>query len=198
MIHYYDEKQESEDKRFLVEIKLKSDAFKLWSSSGIFSKNELDAATKLLIENAQIGENILDLGCGYGVVGIAILRKEEKEKKNIKLAFSDVNERAVDLTKENLKQLGLKGEVIKSDLFSGIPQSFDTILTNPPYAAGREICFKLIEDSFEHLNKNGTLQLVARHNKGGSTLAKKMEEVFGNVETIAKSGGFHVYLSRKT
>jgi 16S rRNA G1207 methylase RsmC len=199
MTHYYDEKQESSDKRFPIDVKLREDSFRLWSSAGIFSKDRLDAATRLLIENAELkgAQRILDLGCGYGAVGIALLRRAEKEKKNTEITFSDVNERAVEFTRENLKQLKLKGNVVKSDLFSNIPLSFDAILSNPPYAAGREVCFRLIEDSLTHLGKGGTLQLVARHNKGGSTLAKKMKDVFGNVSTTAKSGGFHVYLSRK-
>ncbi|MFA6072509.1 MAG: methyltransferase [Candidatus Woesearchaeota archaeon] len=191
--HYFSEVQESADKRFNIEIKLKDDFFQVTSSSGIFSKSELDFATKLLIENSQIGKNILDLGCGYGVVGISILRKN----KNVTVTFSDVNERAIDLTKDNLSNLSLKGIVVKSDLFNNLNSEFDTIISNPPYSAGRDLCFKLIEESFDHLVKDGTLQIVARHNKGGSTLSKKMKEIFGNVQTIARSGGFHVYLSLK-
>ncbi|MGV8169165.1 MAG: class I SAM-dependent methyltransferase [Candidatus Nanoarchaeia archaeon] len=194
--HYFSEKQESSNERFLIEIKLKNDSFSLLSSSGLFSKNELDTATKLLIEKAEIKNEegkVLDLGCGYGVVGISVLRKYKK----MNVVFSDVNERALELTKENLMRLKLKGKVLKSDLYSKIEEKFDIIISNPPYAAGREVCFKLIEESFEHLEKNGTLQIVARHNKGGKVLSEKMKEVFGNLETTAKSGGFHVYLSRR-
>ena len=74
---------------------------------------------------------------------------------------------------------------------------FDVVLSNPPQTAGKEICFKLIEQSNEHLKNNGNLQLVARHNKGGKTLSKKMEEVFGNVRVIAKKSGYWVYVSKK-
>jgi 16S rRNA G1207 methylase RsmC len=62
-------------------------------------------------------------------------------------------------------------------------------------AAGRKICYKIIEEAKKHLKKNGTLQLVARHQKGGKMLEKKMQEAFGNVEAIAKKSGFRVYLS---
>jgi 16S rRNA G1207 methylase RsmC len=191
--HYFSEKQESDDSRFEINVRLKNDNFKLISTSGIFSKKELDAATELLIENSVIGKKVLDLGCGYGVVGISILRKH----KNAIVFFSDINERAIELTNENLKKLNLTGEVIKSNLFEKIDDKFDTILTNPPYAAGRALCFRLIEESSVHLEKLGTLQLVARHNKGGSVLEQKMKDVFGNVETLVKSGGFRVYISIK-
>lgn len=193
MEHYFSEKQTSNDKRLSVNVVLKNDSFKIFSSAGLFSKDELDYATKLLIENAEVKGKVLDLGCGYGVVGIALLRKKE----NLDVTFSDINERAVELTSENLRNLSLKGKVVKSDLFENLNCKFDTILSNPPYAAGRELCFKLIEDSYNNLNSGGTLQIVARHNKGGSVLYEKIKEVFGNGEELAKAGGFRVYAGRK-
>jgi 16S rRNA G1207 methylase RsmC len=191
--HYFSEKQKSENKRFEVQVRLKNDSFKIMSAPGIFSKDELDTATKLLIENAVIGKKILDLGCGYGVIGLSVLRKN----KGVEVYFSDVNERALELTNENLKALNLNGKVVKSNVFDNLNEGFDTILSNPPMAAGRKVCFQIIEESFKHLEKDGILQIVARHNKGGRTLSDKMEEVFGNVEATAKSGGFRVYLSRR-
>jgi 16S rRNA (guanine1207-N2)-methyltransferase len=191
--HYFSEKQTSHDKRFEVEIKLRGDSFTLISSKGVFSKDELDDATALLIKHAITGEKVLDLGCGYGVVGICILRKN----KDIEMTFSDVNERALELTSENLKKLNLKGTIVKSNLFENIQDTFDAILSNPPISAGRKTCYSLIEEAYAHLESRGTLQIVARHNKGGSMLRSKMEEVFGNVTTIVKNKGFHVYLSRK-
>jgi 16S rRNA (guanine1207-N2)-methyltransferase len=74
---------------------------------------------------------------------------------------------------------------------------FDTILLNPPQTAGKKLCFELIEESKAHLKKDGLLQLVARHNKGGKDLSKKMLEVFGNVEPTAKEAGFRVYVSKR-
>ncbi|HLD86751.1 MAG TPA: methyltransferase, partial [Candidatus Nanoarchaeia archaeon] len=61
----------------------------------------------------------------------------------------------------------------------------------------KDVCFAIIEGAKEHLKSGGSLQLVARPNKGGKTLAKKMEEVFGNVSVVVKKAGFAVYLSRK-
>lgn len=195
MEHYFTEKPTSQEKITKININLKEDSFSIFSATGLFSKQELDKASQLLIEKAQIKNNtkILDLGCGYGVIGLALLRKYDVE-----VVFSDVNERAVVITKKNLDYLKLKGTVIKSDLFENINDKFDAIISNPPYAAGREVCFSLIEESINYLNPEGTLQIVARHNKGGKTLSEKMFEVFGNVESVAKKSGFRVYLSRKT
>ena len=76
-------------------------------------------------------------------------------------------------------------------------ETFNVILVNPPQTAGKKLCFQIIEEAFQHLEEQGSLQLVARHNVGGKTLSKKMEEVFGNVETVAKRGGFRIYISHK-
>ena len=77
-----------------------------------------------------------------------------------------------------------------------IADKFDTILVNPPQTAGKDICFQIIDEAKNHLNNNGLLQLVARHNKGGSVLEKHMKEIFGNVEQIVKGSGYRVYISK--
>jgi len=81
-------------------------------------------------------------------------------------------------------------------MFDPVEGKFDVILLNPPQTAGRKLCFRMIEESRKYLKKGGSLQLVARHNKGGRVLSEKMEEVFGNLETIARKGGYRVYVSR--
>jgi 16S rRNA G1207 methylase RsmC len=88
-------------------------------------------------------------------------------------------------------------QVMQGDIFSAIQERFNTILLNPPQSAGKDICFRMIEESHEYLDNNGFLQLVARHNKGGRQLEKKMQEIFGNVKQIAKKGGYRVYVSQK-
>ncbi len=196
MEHYFSEKQESKLDLKKVNIKLKRMNFELYSASGIFSKEGLDKGTELLIDSAIIneGSNILDMGCGIGVVGISIKLLNPRTK----ILMVDINERAVMISRKNIELHKLKEtEARKSDVFLKVNESFDTILVNPPQTAGKAVCFKIIEDSFNHLNEEGTLQLVARHKKGGETLQNKMEEVFGNSETLAKKSGFRVYLSKK-
>jgi 16S rRNA G1207 methylase RsmC len=196
MPHYFSEKQDSRPDIRQIEVRLKKINFKLFTAAGIFSKDELDKGTELLIENAQVndGDHILDLGSGNGIVGISIKKMYPKSK----VLMTDINERAVMVSRKNIVLHRLEGiDARKSDAFSNIPESFHTILLNPPQTAGKELCFRMIEESILHLNKGGSLQLVARHNKGGETLSLKMEEVFGNVVDTAKKGGFRVYLSKK-
>lgn len=194
MSHYYSKEQDSEFIPFTFKAKASGLELEFWSAAGVFSKDELDFASRLLIENAEIkkGDSVLDLGCGIGIIGIFL----KKLHPTIKLTLSDVNQRALDLTSMNLKLHKMEAGIADSDIYRKIKGTFDIIVTNPPIAAGRETCFKIIEGAKEHLNKGGSLQLVARHNKGGRALGEHMKEVFGNMTELVKKGGFRVYLSR--
>ena len=194
MPHYYSKKQTSSINLKKIKIQLRNKEFELYSASGIFSKDKLDKGTKLLIENCVIesGWNVLDIGCGIGVIGIAV----KLLNPSTEVMMSDINKRAVMISKKNIKLHKLDIEVIKSDLYAKIADKFDTILVNPPQTAGKDICFQIIDEAKNHLNNNGLLQLVARHNKGGSVLEKHMKEIFGNVEQIVKGSGYRVYISK--
>lgn len=194
--HYYDENPTGlirEESFFVIINKIH---YPFIAASGLFSKKHLDSATKLLLEKCDVSsaKKILDLGCGWGAVGV-VLASQYPDKEII---ASDINSRAIEYTKKNALKNNVKLQVIKSDILKSFPnETFDCILTNPPYVAGRKVCFQFIDDSFTHLNQGGSLQLVARHNKGGKTLGLHMEELFGNCEHVAKQGGFRIYKSIK-
>lgn len=197
MEHYFTKSPKSLSKKIIIKTKIKGVEILINSDSGIFSSKEIDFGSKLLIENSKIkGKEVLDLGCGYGIIGIAI----KKLNPDISLTLVDINKRAVSLTKENCSLNNIDANVFCSDLFAHPELSnkkFDTILTNPPFSAGKKICFNFIEQSFKHLNNNGILFLVAPHNKGGESLKKKMLEIFGNAGEVAKKAGFRVYIGIK-
>ncbi len=197
MEHYFTSKPRSVIRKQSFKTRILGNDIVINSSSGIFSVKEIDFGTRLLIENSKInGKEILDLGCGYGIIGIAL----KKMNPDIDITMIDVNERAVSATKENCLSNKVDATVLRSDIFSHPEiknKMFDTILTNPPFSAGKRLCFQFIEESAKHLNKGGLFQLVAPHNKGGESLKKKMLEVFGNAGEIAKKSGFRVYISIK-
>ncbi|MBW2968063.1 methyltransferase, partial [Candidatus Woesearchaeota archaeon] len=171
----------------------------IFTAGGVFSPKKLDTGTKLLIEHAELhaGRKVLDLGCGYGVLG-AVLKKLNPD---LEIWMTDVNPRAVKLAKMNVKNLKVDAEVLQGDVFANKTlrgKEFDVIFLNPPQTAGKKLCFRMIEESKGHLVQGGCLQLVARHQKGGKELSKKMESVFGNVSEAAKGSGFRVYVSQKT
>lgn len=176
--------------------KLRGREFLFTSGSGVFSAKGVDTGTWLLVEKATVenGWKVLDLGCGIGIVGIVI----KKVFPQCTVVMSDVNERALALAEKNAKELHAEVIVEKSDGFEKISGEFDTVLLNPPQTAGKETCFRLILESKDHLKKNGLLQVVARHQKGGRSLSAYMEECFGNVEQRAKGAGYRIYVSKKT
>jgi 16S rRNA G1207 methylase RsmC len=194
MAHYYDKTPKDKMRLATIQTTLRGVPISLLSASGLFSVQHIDPATRLLIENAEMssGANVLDLGCGYGVVGIMM----KTCFPDATVTMVDINQRAVAISKKNAKRLELDVEVLQSNICEELQgRKFDVVLTNPPYAAGRDICFGFIEGAHMHLRKKGTLQLVARHTKGGKVLSQKMQEVFGNMEEVAKKGGFRVYRS---
>lgn len=198
--HYFTENPTSELVLFKNEFIIKRihKQIPFYSASGVFGIKKVDLGSELLINKAQIKpkQKILDLGCGYGIIGVAIKLIEPTAE----ITFSDINNRALDITKKNLQLNNLQGKVIHSDGFNNIQENnikekFDVILLNPPQTAGKDLCLKLIRESKDHLNKKGSLQLVARHKKGGETLALYMKEVFNNIKELGKGSGFRVYYS---
>lgn len=199
--HYYFEKQTSPLKLKKIKAFLRGHNLEFFTAPGVFSKDKIDKGTEILINNSIIknGWSVLDMGCGYGAIGISTA----KAFPNNKITMSDVNERALKLTKINIKLNNINNKnknikIIKSDIFDKIKNKFNTILLNPPQTAGKKICFKMIHDSKDHLKKKGLLQLVARHNKGGKALSEKMKEVFGNLTTITKKSGYRIYVSENS
>lgn len=193
--HYYSEKPTSELKIRQIKAILRGKEFLFYTGSGVFSPEKVDIGTTLLINDSRIEPKakILDLGCGYGPVGVTI----KKIFPETKVFMTEINQRAVMLAKRNAKLNSTYVSIAQGNLYEGVKEEkFDIILVNPPMAAGKQLCFEMIEQAKEHLTEGGTLQLVARHQKGGRELEKKMQEVFGNVEEISKKSGFRIYLSK--
>ncbi len=194
MEHYYSEKPTSELRIKSVLFKLKNGrTYNFQTPSGVFSFGEIDKATRILIEHAIIhGNSLLDLGCGYGAIGIVL----KGEYPDLEVFMSDINSRAVEFAKINAKNNNVD-VTIKHGAFYEPWESerFDMILTNPPMAAGKKVVLRMIVESIEHLKDNGSLQVVAYHNKGGSYIKKAMMEIFGNVDDIYKEGGIRIYRS---
>ena len=193
MTHYYSEIQTSRLKLKKLKVNLRSINLEIHTSSGIFSPKKIDKGTLILIENMIVKGKTLDLGCGYGIIGL-IASKLTKEK----IYLTDINKRACQIAELNIKLNNIKNvKVLQGNLYEPVKDiKFDTILINPPQTAGKEICLTIIKLAKNHLNKNGLLELVARHNKGGKYLSEYMEQIFKNLQTIAKKSGYRVYLSK--
>lgn len=195
MEHYYSEEPTSELRIKKISQNIRRTEFEFYTSSGIFSKDKVDAGTLILAESMIAGKSskILDVGCGIGILGIVAAKLF-----GANVVMTDINKRAIMLARKNLELNNVKSEIYQGNLYEKIKDNdFDVIVSNPPQTAGKEVCFKLIEQSKNYLKQGGNLQIVARHNRGGKTLSKKMEEVFGNAKVIARKSGYFVYMSSK-
>ncbi len=194
--HYYTENPLSEERIKYIRLNILGNDLRLKTVSGVFSFGRLDKGTETLLKYCKVeeGDKLLDLGTGYGVVGISLAKAYPKNE----VWMSDINKRAIKFARENIKLNGVTNTRVKSgNMFEKLPGDFDKILINPPLVAGKKVCEAMIEGSYEKLKKGGLLQVVARKNKGGFYLSKKMEETFGNISVFGRKGGFWVYGSEK-
>ena len=191
MDHYYTSDPTSKSEERMLEYELKDMKFKFVSDNGVFSKNHVDFATDFLIKTIydEIKGDVLDVGCGYGVIGITCAKKKEVNKVNM----LDVNNRALELARKNAKINKIENvTIIESDGFEKITDMYDTIITNPPIRAGKAIIYKIYEDAKNHLNENGSLYLVRNKKHGAPSTMNYLNELYGNCEIVDKKSGFHV------
>ena len=187
MSHYFenDENLVSEIKSFNINIANYSFTFK--TDNGVFSKGELDFGTELLIKNVlkmDINGNILDLGCGYGAIGIIL-----KKIKDVHVTMSDINKRALHLTKMNAKGNGVLVDTVESNGYEKIGNEFDYVISNPPIRIGKKNLYKLLIDTKSHLKRGGEMIIVVRKEQGALSLIRDMN-VYYDVKVLDKEKGF--------
>ncbi|RRD39297.1 class I SAM-dependent methyltransferase [Leptotrichia sp. OH3620_COT-345] len=202
MEHYFSENPNTKSERKKIKYTIENKTFEFITDNGVFSKGKVDSGTDLMLKTfikdkkfkKKEKMNVLDIGCGYGTVSVIL----KSFYPFLHMTLSDVNERALKLSEENLKNHNIKGyEIIKSSVFDNISGNFDIILSNPPIRAGKEIIFSIYEGAYEHLNLNGEFYCVIRTKHGAKSTQKKMEQIFGNCETEKIDGGYRVYKSIK-
>ena len=159
---------------------------KLLTDNGVFSKKGLDFGTKTLLESLpNISGSVLDMGCGYGPIGIYLA------KLGLVVDMCDINKRALKLAKDNLKLNNVSANVFESNIYENVDKRYDYIISNPPIRVGNLILYKMLFEAKEHLNENGHLIIVVNKDQGAKTLAKRLEEEY-KVSIINKNKGFFV------
>lgn len=163
---------------------------------GVFSRQRLDYGSRVLMDAIDIGnaKSMLDVGCGYGTMGIALKSVHE----DLQVLMTDVNKRAISLAKENIKCNNLEGiDVIESDVYENVHDRYDLVISNPPIRAGKKVVSAIISGSYDHLNKGGRLVIVIQKKQGAPSAKKLMEEIFGNATVINKKKGYYILQSYK-
>lgn len=189
MNHYFtNEKLKSDIKKVLIKIEDRTFTFN--TDLGVFSKKGLDFGSRTLI-NALLKENlfgsVLDVGCGYGTIGIIL-----STFFSLNTDMIDVNKRAVHLANMNIKENKVKNcNAFVSDIYLNVSKKYDFIITNPPIRAGKEVVYKILFEAKEHLNDNGTLYFVINKDQGALSTKKDLEKI-AKVEVLEKNKGFYV------
>ncbi|WP_249872533.1 class I SAM-dependent methyltransferase [Oceanobacillus saliphilus] len=191
--HYFSNKPQSKTSPRTWTYQLRGKEYTFTSDVGVFSKNEVDFGSRLLIEKFRvpgISGDLLDLGCGYGPIGIALA--DDFEDRSVVMA--DVNERALELAEKNASINKVKNiSVIKSDGFSNLmDRKFAAIITNPPIRAGKQVVHQMFEESKTALLPAGELWVVIQKKQGAPSAMEKIKNRFGNVEVIAKNKGYYI------
>lgn len=158
-----------------------------------FSPKRIDKGTLFMLSKVQVTkeDKVLDLGCGYGVVGISVA----KTIGGNRVVMSDVSEEAVELTTANLELNGLNNvRVVKSNGLKEIPdKDFTLILSNPPYHADFSVAKAFIEESYKSLVFGGKLMMVT---KRLTWYRNKITSVFGGVK-VFEQDGYYVFVAEK-
>lgn len=194
MDHYFTSNENLRSDIRHINYKILDNNFTFKSDLGVFSKNKIDYGTNLLLNayltNKKSVKKILDVGCGYGIIGIVL-----GKICSCKVLMTDVNKRSVHLTEMNIKENNVDADVIVSNCYENVNNKFDLIITNPPIRAGKEVVLKILIGAKEHMNKNGELWCVINKNGGAKTFIKHLENHY-KVEIIKKSKGFYIIKSK--
>ncbi len=195
--HYYSATPKSTPKLGLIKTILCGRTFEFVTASSVFSKKRVDTGTRLLIESMVLPDHgaVLDVGCGYGAVGIAAAALHP----GLQVTMTDVNIRAVRLAQENIQRNKvINAEVKYGYLYEPVEDAtFNVVLSNPPVSAGMETVKAIITQAPNVMAAKATLQMVVRSKIGAKALPTIFEEVFGNCSIIARESGYRVLLAQK-
>ena len=199
--HYYSKFPEANVKIHTISESLRKHLYIFKTITGVFSFNKIDLGTKVLIENMIVPEDpnlLLDLGCGYGPIGIVL--GYEVPKSSIYLL--DINKRAIWCAKENIKinlpkerknVIALSGNYFEPIMIKNL--KFDGIYMNPPLRKGRKHFLDLLSVIPRYLKEKGSFQFVIKKKMGAAYILKYFRDTFPNenIEILCKRSGYWVF-----
>ncbi|MGN0793955.1 MAG: class I SAM-dependent methyltransferase [Aristaeellaceae bacterium] len=187
---YYTADPSSESKPVPCAFPYRGYGLSFMTDAGVFSKGELDAGSRLLLDALPaLTGDVLDLGCGWGAIGVAIARANPQAR----VVMADVNRRALALAKENCARNGVMAEIVESDGLSAVmDRRFDAVVTNPPIRAGKQVIYRMFADAAGALQPGGALYLVIRKQQGAESCVKYLQTLYKQVEKLDRSAGFWV------
>lgn len=193
---YYTREPQSESKPTECTFSFRGRPLTFTTDAGVFSRGELDAGTRLLLDALpqELQGDILDLGCGWGPIGVSV----QAAWPGTRVVMADVNLRALAWSRENARRNGVQVTCVESDGFAALEgRMFDAVITNPPIRAGKQVIYQMFSDAHTHLKPGGSLFLVIRKQQGAESAIKYLKTMYQSVEKLDRSGGFWVLEAAK-
>lgn len=191
---YFENNENLASKLRIIKYQLNDIDFVFNSDLGVFSKDHIDYGSKILVEsiidNNKVYKRILDLGCGYGYIGIVL-----GKIFNSRVDMVDINQRSIHLCKKNIKENKVDAEAYISNAYEKINDRFDLVVTNPPIRAGKKMVLDFLINAKKYLNDYGELWFVIRKDQGAKSIEKAIKELY-NVDLVKKSKGFYVFSAK--
>ena len=162
------------------------------TDAGVFSKKMVDFGSQLLLKCLEVnqGETVLDVGCGYGPLGLSLAKAY-----GVEATMVDINNRALDLARKNAERNKVEATIFQSNIYEQVKGKFDHVISNPPIRAGKQVVHEIIEKSKDFLGIGGDLTIVIQKKQGAPSAKSKMEDVFGNCEIVKKDKGYYILRS---
>lgn len=191
---YFAENPDAEHDIHELNVQLLGQNMTFLTDAGVFSKKMIDYGSQTLLKCLDFHkqESVLDVGCGYGTLGLTLIKAKE-----VKATLVDINQRALDLARQNANRNQVLATIFQSNIYQNVEGRFHHIISNPPIRAGKQIVHEVIAGSHAHLLDGGDLTIVIQKKQGAPSAKTKMEEVFGNCEILKKDKGYYILRSRK-
>ncbi|MCI6509214.1 MAG: class I SAM-dependent methyltransferase [Bacilli bacterium] len=194
---YFDNNPNLRSEEKEIKYYFKGEYISLMSDLGVFSKSGVDFGSSLLLKTLDIKKEtktILDVGCGYGTIGITIA----KFNPNITVDMVDVNLRALELAKKNSLSNNVNNTIIfESNVYSNVTKNYDLIVTNPPIRAGKKIVHAILLEGYDHLNDGGELWCVIQKKQGAPSAIKALKEKYREVNVCATEKQYCIIQAKK-
>jgi len=195
--HYFARKPAAPHRTIELRAEIRGREFRFYSDRGVFSATRIDAGTRLLAEVMEVGPSgrVLDLGCGYGVLGIVAAALAPQGMA----VLIDRNARAAQLAHDNLALNGISNAyvVLGDGADAVVDGAFDLVLTNPPVHAGNAAVFAFIEGAHRALRPGGRLLFVGRKSRGALSFARHAQGAFGNAVEVERKSGYRIYRAQR-
>lgn len=191
MEHYFTNNEDLKSEIKELSYSYDNYVFSFLSDNGVFSKEKIDYGSRFLLETYLKNSdnkiyNFLDVGCGYGFIGIVL-----SKVLSVKGTLIDVNKRAVHLTKRNIDLNKVDVDAFVSSCYENVINKYDLIITNPPIRAGKKVLLEILDGAKNYLSEQGECWFVMRKDHGVKTMIKTLENSY-ICQIVDKSKGFYV------